>query len=352
MTIVGNLCLGLALLIYASALQFVLHDSSGRADGGVMTSTILVLIPIWVLITVGLCVGTSRGALDWALKERVLQYLAVIVGCVSLAVLSALSAIGKSAPPEEMPWAAKAFVGWGLHVLPLTAIAVGFVLVNASLAAELPPLAYRVPLAALLGIGLLAGAGMLGQLFILSQKRAADRVERVVAEESERDKQSIQRIKGLDPDQDFPELLGYTNRFNEEAVRQAALERIRQNPNFAKDLTQALSGGWAERGLIYVDACEIDDPKTFADPVRLAILEMAKAVRDSVRTEHYMQPDWFDFKARLVLSAATKLKGNGVDFVPAMREFRAAMDEPRTQKVKFIAAGDVDRWLADGARGK
>lgn len=348
MTLAGNTCLALALVVYITALPFVLNDRSGRASAdGIIISAVLVLIPMWLLIATALCIGTARGGFDWIAVGRGAQLIVVVVSCAALLAVSAMSVVGKVWPPSDVPWAARPFAKWGVYVLPLVAIVFGLCAINLSPDSSFPAAIYRLPFALVAGAAVLAGIGLLGQWVADLQHREAERVQEEARVESERDQQTLARIRSLDPDRDVPELLGHTNRYNTASVRDLALERLARSSNLTQAVAGALSGGWAEQGLIYVDACDVADPEALAEPVRQAILRTAERVRDLVRREHALQPDSFDFKTRLVVSAVTKFHGRGVDYAPAVRKLRAALNEPRSQTVHFTAADTLDRWLAD-----
>lgn len=351
MTLAGNMCLALALVGYFTALPFVLNDRSGRASpDGIIVSAVLALIPIWLLIATALCISTANGALDWIAVGRGAQQVVVVVSCVALLAVCAVSVVGKVSPPSAVPWAGRPFARWGVHVLPLVAIAFGFCALNLAPLSAFPAVIYRLPFALAAGAAVLAGIGLLGQWVADVQHRAAERVQEEVRVDNERDRQTLARIRSLDAEKDVPELLGYTNRYNAASVRELALARLAENSNLTQAVAGALSGGWAEQGLIYVDACDVDDPDALAEPVRQAILRTAERVKDLVRREHSLQPDSFDFKTRLVVSAASKFRGRGVDYAFAVRRLRAALNEPRSQTVHFTAADTLDRWLAEASK--
>jgi hypothetical protein len=89
------------------------------------------------------------------------------------------------------------------------------------------------------------------------------------------------------------------------------------------------------------------------EPFRDGVLVMAKQVRENLRTEYTFHADSFDFDTRLILSVAEKLHGLGTDFVPAIREYRAAMDEPRadkSSKARLNCVAVLDSWLKQNGR--
>ncbi|MFT3916895.1 MAG: hypothetical protein QM704_23270 [Anaeromyxobacteraceae bacterium] len=112
-----------------------------------------------------------------------------------------------------------------------------------------------------------------------------------------------------------------------------------------------LRGGLAEKGLVWIDAVEVADPAAVAPAARDAILVLAASARREREGAHFLRGDELDGDTRLAVSAAERLSGRGVDFAPALRELRAAMDAPRpAQPVRMRAADTLDRWLAAHAR--
>jgi len=105
--------------------------------------------------------------------------------------------------------------------------------------------------------------------------------------------------------------------------------------------------------LIFLDDADPPDGKALAEPARDAFLLQAEATRASIRTPGALYSDSFDFEGRLVLSVADKFRSFGVDYAPAIRAFRSALDEPHDPKIKFTCAAQLDDWLArEAKRGK
>ena len=125
MTILGNILLGLAALIYLVPLQFVLHDTSPKRNdgGGLLWAAIFLMVPLWFLLASALATATAKGGLDWTGRERALRYLLMLVCCLALMVVSGFSFVGKFEPPAQMPAISRSFAGWGVQLFPLITIA-------------------------------------------------------------------------------------------------------------------------------------------------------------------------------------------------------------------------------------
>jgi len=298
-----------------------------------------------VCLGFALAVATAGGALDWLGTGRGMQFAILAASCIAMLAVTWLSGVLRE-EPAEAPWAERPFLIWALYVFPPLIAAVAMLMVNPRLSASLPSLLVRVPLSAIAGASLLVVAGMLGEWMVSIQMREQEHAVAVVAEADERTKTQLAEIPKLDPEKDFGQLLGYTNRFHDSRIRALALETLHSNPNFERDLAAALRNNWRTDALIFLDANDAPVNKAIAEPARDAMFAMADEVRDLIKTESTLHADSFDYRARLVLSVADKLRGMGVDYVPAVRAFRNALDEPRSDKPKANCMAAIDKWLA------
>jgi hypothetical protein len=349
MTILGNICLALAALIYALPLQLLMHDVAHKKnDGGGVWGAIILLAPLGILLVIAMMLATARGGFDWLPIRRGPQYLLVFASGVAIAVLLFFSFMGKLEHPNHLPLAARPFLNWAVYVFPLLLMAFAFLTLNPSLGSKIPVLAYRVPIAIIGVASLLACAGMIAQWIAYNQQQQIARMERAVADGNERDRGILERVQSLNPTNDFPELLGFANRFENETIRKVAIQKARSHPQFDAELAKVLQNGWAEKGLVYLDACDVSEPerKALAEPVRAAILVLAADARDAIERTHTFYADQFDWNTRIILSMADKFQGAGVDYAPAIREFRAALDAPRGKDFNFNARRPLDAWLA------
>ena len=222
------------------------------------------------------------------------------------------------------------------------------------MAAGLPAMTYRAPFVLISGVSLLACGGMIGQWLVYRRNEQIARVERVVARNNERDRRIMERVQALNPANDFAELLGFANRFENEEIRRVAIGKAQSHPNFRDALVDVLKSWRAEAALVYLDACDVSeaDKAILAEPVRLGIEQLTREVQDSVARTHTFRGDQFDWLTRIILSVADRFRPQGVDYVPAIREFRKAMDAPRTREVQLNARQPLDQWLAQQPQSK
>lgn len=353
MTLFGNVCLVLATLLYAIPLPLlVLEAGRARNDGGALWGAAFLFGPLWLLVLLALGAAAWRGGLEWIVRGRGPQLVVVGVACLALFLLTVLAYVGRIEHASQMPWAVRPFTGWADLVLPAAVLFGTACALNPGFVARLPAAVHRAPLAAAAGLALLAGAGMAVEAVASSQRRTAARVQEEVQFQDERDRRIFAEVQAMDPVKDFPELLNFTNRFEKPEIRRVALEKARARPDFTAALIEVLRGGRADTALIYLDACDPPDPRAVAAPVEEAIRRLAADVPEQIERTHTPYADQFDFNTRLILSAADKLAPQGVDYVPAIRTYRAALDTPHPGRIALNAAGTLDRWLArhGGAR--
>jgi hypothetical protein len=349
----GNLCAGLAVLLYAIPLPLMLveppsHDG-GQSEGW---GLILTLIPLWFCLAAALCANTSNGGLDWLLIPRWPQYALAAARCLAMAVVTGLSGLLRHETADQIPWAVRQLVpfAWAMWIFPPVIAIFCFLTINSGRGADVARLVLRAPVALVGGMSLLASFGMLAQWFISSQQKQAARVDAIVSENTERTQRQMEDLRGYDANTQLSFVLGYTNRFKDAKLRELALQKIRAVPDLEEQLIAGLRSPWFETVLIFLEDADPPDSKALAEPARDAFLLQAERVRTTLREPGTLYPDSFDFQARLVLSVADKFRPFGVDYSPAIRNFRSALDEPYDPKIKFNCALVLDDWLARDAR--
>jgi hypothetical protein len=351
--VVGNLCFGIALLLYAIPIPLIIvqprtHDGGQSEAWGLIVALLL----LWSCLTVALCVSAANGGLDWLSIGRGSQYALVVVTCLALAVVTGMSGLLRHETADQIPWAVRPLVpfAWAMWLFPLVVLLFTLLTINPGLGAGMPSLLLRAPLGAVGGASLLVSFGLLAQWFVSSQQNQAARADAMISEESERTKQQFEDLKGMDANTQLSAVLGYTNRYHDEKLRALALEKVRAVPDLEEQLAVGLRSPWYEQVLIFLDASDPPDGKPLAEPARDAFLLQAEATRASIREGGTLYPDTFDFQGRLVVSVADKFRSYGVDYAPAIRAFRSALDEPHDPKVKFACAARLDDWLAREAK--
>jgi hypothetical protein len=347
MQITGNIVVSLALFLYALTLQLLLHDVTQKRDqGGALWGSLFIILPLWILLTIGMLLATARGGFDWLPVSRGTQYFIAALFGIALLVVTFFSFLTKIEHAGQLPWAVRPFGAWALFLFPPVAMAFVFLTLNSSLSGKISLPTRSAPLIFIGALSLLACIAMLGQWVMHAQRKQVARAERAVAAHNERDRNIMERLQTLSATNDFAELLGFANRFENPDIRKVAIEKAQSHPEFMAALKRVLDNGWVSQALVYLDACDIADPKVLATSVREAIAVLTEDAKDSVARTHTFHADQFDWNTRLILSVADKFSEAGVDYVPAIRVYRATLDSQRTRDVKINARQTLDAWLA------
>lgn len=345
---IGNIILSLAAFLYVVPLQMLMHEADLRREGGALWGNIFMFVPLWSLLTIALLLATARGGFDWLPMNRASQYFLIVASGLALLAVTFFSFLAKLEPANQLPWAAHPFRIWAAYVFPLLTLALAFFTLNPAIGGKISVLVYRVPFAIIGIASLLACTGMVLQWIMVSYQQQIARSERAVEQSNQRDRSILAEVQAMNATNDFVQLLGFANRFENQEIRQVAIEKANAHPQFTAALAEVLKNFYAEKGLVYLDACDISeaDMKTLAEPVRAAIMVLTKDAVDSVERTNTYYAEQFDWNTRIILSVTDKFHGSGVDYVPTIREFRAALDEPLGKNFNFNARHTLDAWLA------
>ncbi|MBL9138953.1 MAG: hypothetical protein JNK85_24000 [Verrucomicrobiales bacterium] len=318
---IGNLCLGVATLIYVVPLQYLLLElSRKRDDGGGTLAGILLLLPMWLLLLVAsLCVAAA-GGFDGLRLGRSTLYTLVVLAVLAMTLLSFM----RFEFPRHPNFATRFVGGLPIYLLPAATIQLVLLSLNPGLLPGIPRPWVGVPWLVCAALSLALCGGFLGyRLAAAGKARVMGLVSRL-GHHGVTGREILAGIPQLDPDRDFAELLKRTNEFESRAVRAAALERLRAHPEFLNRLIAELGTRSPEHALAAVEFATLtpEEKRLLAPPARSAIERVTNEIQREFR---YFPKDrrkslqrW---GTRLFASIAAKFQGSGVDFLPAIEGF-------------------------------
>lgn len=339
----GNIFIGLAVVTF-----LLLLGSFRLAHGaGDISAAILLPLVMFIVFSLAFCSATAGGTFDWLGWTRDAQYMIVVACCLSLMTVVGFAAMLRGSPLQDIPFVLRPFVPWAAPVMPATLIVLAFLLVNRSLFPLLPGAVLQMVIATVGGVALLTGVAMLGQGYLYVQSRQLAKLDREVEFHQQRDRNIMEGVKAADPAKDFGSLLYQSSRFETAGIRVLALQKILSNgDNFTTLMTASLRNCYYSGALTFLRDNDAPNPAPLAEPVRDALLLLAHNVKDLMRTEYNIRPTDFESDTDSLLTVAGKFAPYGVDYQPAIREFRAALDAPREPKVQLYCRETIDRWLA------
>lgn len=351
MTILGNILLGLASVIYLVPLQLFLREPinhGGQAAGGVI-GFIFVTIPLWVLLFLVWCILLPRGGFDWLGGGRAWQLLVIVVSCLALLVVTSMAAMLREDP--QIPWMLRPLMPWGIYVLPLFALLASALLLNPALVPSLSSSAARLTLASCGALALISTIGMAGEWLVWQQKRAAASAREEVEFHDQNILRIVAEVEALDPMKDLGRLLGHAaaNRF--EAPRELAQKKISTHPHLQDELARGLTNQWSIETLGYLELKDAPDSAALAVPVRIALESLTPWIQRELERSTQFWSETYYSETRMALAVADKFAPHGVDYVPAMRALRDAFNHPHAKVANLQAPALIDAWLAGKARG-
>ncbi|MFT3665469.1 hypothetical protein [Piscinibacter sp.] len=326
--IIGTICLALAALVYLVPVQVLLLElARKRDDGGGAFAGILLFGALWVLLAIALCCAVAEGGFDRLGMARVWQYLLVVFASLCFLVLALARLEFARHPGKAVRLLTVAFV----HVPPLLSMLLVVITLYPRFAFGVAHTAVLLPWAVCAAGAVLLGAGFLGcRLVGAGGGQLAGLVHRAGHKREVR-AQNLASIPTLDPKRDFSELIRFTDEWNSDEVRAAAIARLRTDGGFVAALIAELDGGQAGQALATLEIAGLapDEQQRVGPHARRAIERITQNARREWRhiPKDRRQRMRSAFK-RLLPAVQRALPAANVDLQPAIAAFDDLFDHP------------------------
>jgi|APTNR8051073442_1049403.scaffolds.fasta_scaffold04893_1 hypothetical protein len=354
-TVLGNVFLMLATFIYVFILSFAYSNkpaTSGDAAGGYAMGVILFeLAFLGCMIVVAVAIGW-KGGFDWISARSSTAWVLALLGLLAIILTASLAALFKF--EHTAPWSVRYLTGVAPAVFPAVLLLAAAVLLNEPIRAAIPVSVYKIPLLLVFGVSALACLTAVVEWMVLQQQRTARQIEAIQSDEERYHLQHLAEVAAADPmsENGLINILVFTDSNHRMELREKALAKIKSNPNWQQVLVEALQNENAPTVFTFLASNAVEDKTLFAEPVREGILNLANNIQRNIREcshpSHFYK-EQFSWDVDRMLATVENFKDMGVDYLPAMREVRAALDEPSDppglKQVKFNAASTLDWWL-------
>lgn len=343
--ILGNGCLLLAALISRQIISSVFNYKAPHGgDGGASGYSIWMLLThvgfLAVLAVAAIAIG-AKGGFDWIAPNKIIRYFLVAAGLVMAVFMSLLSS--DEAIGSGTDWITR-LSKFALVAIPLCLILCGFVLLNDPLREAVPMALYKWPLRLVLGAGvLMAGYALIESLF-MADKNSIQNYEAAEGIKAMR----LQEIAESDVQDNLVRILEFTGAVYPTEVREKASEKVKTHPDWEHKLVELMEDERAMEVFNFLSLNEVADKKLFLNPVHTGVLYAAYWIRHNIQgtSPSAFRPKMFDDEVNWVLRTVEKFEGQGLDYLPAVQELRAAFDEPVGGKImKLNGAGILDNWI-------
>ena len=351
MTILGNILLAIATLLFCLLFSMLFLKQSPRggdaAMGHAWSIMLLNLAFLILMILVALIIG-SKGGFSWVASGKTARFLLITLGLLASVATVAAGALFKGEPG---PFAAfiNRFLGFTPALVPALLIVGSAILLNDGLRNSLPVSAFKIPLTTAFALGVLGASALLLGLFIESNRNTRRRIEQMYSDQDRNHARQLADIDSCDVSKDLVFILVFTDANHDDDIRERALAKIKSRPDWQEELIRRLDSGWAREPFTFLASNAVDNPEMFLEPVRLGILNVAKSFREDIRRSSHpshFYPERFSWEVERILRTVEKFEGKGVDYLPAVRELRAALDEPCTvEKSSMNCSKILDKWI-------
>ncbi|CCG99662.1 hypothetical protein FAES_1652 [Fibrella aestuarina BUZ 2] len=295
----------------------------------------------------------SKGGFQWVTTETGLRTPLVFATWFVVALTTFFCATFKWEWPSDTLY--PQFLHWlGVHHgqlwVPLLWLLPCFLSLGAT---GQPTGLYRLPFFTSMLIGAVFTAGLLTGYFRESAQRAEAEIATRTADEARWHQDDLNTIAAQQVQDPIYTLLSYTNRFQADDVRAAALAKIKARPAWESDLLAVLTNkDYYKQAYYFLDGNAVTHPEQFARPLNQSLLWLAETVRNDINGSNNLQHWSFDSYGieRALRAIDEQFMNRGVDFYPAVQTLRAALNTTppdRFKDVRFDITPVVDQWLAN-----
>ena len=349
-TLVGNICLVLSALVSRELISsaFTYKPPHGGSGGASAYPIWMLLIHFALLCLLGITtIAIARkSGFDWVSPNKFFRYLMVAGGVFAAVFTLLMSAFVMESPGGESAWLVTVS-RFALVAFPVILIASGFVMLNDFSRNAVPLFFYKWPLAAVFCTGMVyvivAAYGMIASASE-GLNEPFRRYENAPAIQADR----LQEIQETDITESMLRMLEFTGALYAPVVREKAAEKVRTHPNWGKELLQFLENDHALEVFSFLAWNDVPDKKLFLEPVRKGVVSVAYWIRHSIQgtSPSSFYHDQYSDEVERTLRTVEKMEGMGVDYLPAVREVRAALGEPRYgEKRIYDCASTLDKWI-------
>jgi hypothetical protein len=305
----------LAAIMYVVPVQMALWDTGGKQPGPGSIIVFAVIGVMWLLLLIAMLAAVSSGAFADLSLERSLEYG---LGTVAMLAMTTVSLMGMETlpnPQRPLRW----FVRTGMRVFP--AVTLIFLLQHiqsgwfGAQVAQTIRITWYVCAAANLLIALPFWFVLFGQRIwqwirvipgrlLGARGRSADYLETIAT---------------IDPQQGFTELMKFSTPYYSGVVRDAAIARARQSPDFIRRLSEELQAGSPDNPLAALARLTLtrDEARVLTEPALAACQEIITNVVGSPRAPGFFEKHVVSF---LWLRLMQQVAGRFPEAKPAFRE--------------------------------
>lgn len=341
MQIIGNILLLLTMLAagYLFHLTFLQKMPGGDARFGYAYSMLFLVVFFWVCLALITFIIAFDGGFAWLSLGRfasggmlVLCFLVMLLGS-NLGMDPSFKGIRFLAPVNAVATSLVLMVTFA-------------VLLNENLKMSVSPILLKNVLTAVLALNSLMLATIIFGAII---SKVGPYLPRSSNKLSDFELGILDNIDRCDASKGITSLFLYSGDNQPRQIREKALLKIKSKTDWQDDLYHALEGDGVEEAFRFLLSNEVEDKSRFAAGVYKGVLSQARLIREGLRRcwhQSHVYDGKFASEVNRTLKVVEKFKDLGVDFKPAVKELRAALDEPIAYHNSNLSDKKrIDKWL-------
>ncbi len=349
MSIIGNIFLGIASLILFSLVTSNSKPMPG-GDAGVGYAWFIIMLNLGFVLCMGivaLVIG-FKGGFEWVSVHKSTRILYVTVSVIAVLIFVGLCRF-LQAEAGHYSALLKMLIKAGSLFVPFLMIFISVILLNDSLKASFPLAVYKWLSIFIVALSIVTLTTLLLGQFAGVAKRQAVLLGIRKSPRSANDDRILAQIDSCDVTTSLGSILVFSGDNQPAYIQNAAVAKIKTNPNWEKTLIEYFETDWAPDVFQFLASNDVDSPSLFEEPVQKGIYIQARLVRERIRRcshPSHFYPGMFDWDIQRVIRTVDKFQSKEIDYLPAIKELRAALDEPsELDKPKFNSAKMLDKWI-------
>lgn len=352
MSFIGNIFLGIAALILFYLVSSFYSRPTPGGDAGVGYAWGIIILNLGFVICMGivaLIIGW-KGGFEWVAEAKSTRTLFATISILAILIFTGLAGLleGES---KHLAGPARFILPMAYILIPILMIGISFILLNDNLRTTVPLAFYKWPSIFVAAISLIGLTSLLLAQFVSTTRNNAAMIEGRLKDEDENHIRILGEIAACNVQTSMGLILVFTGDNQPEKIQNAAVARIKTNPEWEQALLLYMETDYAPEVFQFLASNPVDNPSIFEEPIQKGVLKIASLIRERIRRcshpSHFYE-GMFNWDVERVIRTVDKFQSKEIDYVPVMKELRAAMNEPSDlDKPNFTAASMVDNWIKE-----
>lgn len=353
MTILGNILIAISTIIYFIILSILFGKTppkSGDAVMGYAWGVIILNLLFLAGIILIACIIGWKGGFSWVANSSGKRFLIVTIGLLCSVVTVALACLFKF-EIHNGPHILSIGTSVVPAIIPILLLGAAFILNNENIGRSVPAAYYQWPLLIAMVTGIIGVTISLGLWLIEYNRNQQAIAASNVQQYDENQQRMLREIDSCDVTKNSVFIYVFCDANQTAAVKEKAVAKVKTNPDWQGELVRRLENDWAPEAFNFLASNDVDSPALFKEAIPKGILIQARLIRETIRKsshQSHFYPGLFSWEVERVLRTADRFKDQGFNLLPAIKELRAALDEPSEyKKIEFAYISFFDKWIKD-----